>query len=334
MADSLMRQWTMLQHIPRQPWGISTVQLHDKLHCEGYDVTLRTVQRDLNTLSGKFALICTSEGQQQHWAWLADAPVLNIPGLSPATALALRLAELHLTPILAPEALRALRPHFEAAKYVLNEGGSQLGQWPQRVRVLTRSQPLLTPDVDPEVYGHICRGLLEGRQLYAHYRPRSRASELQSYRLHPLGLVVRDPVSYLVATLRDYPDVRQLALHRFESVELLEDPVLAPDGFELDSYIHEQRAFDLPESSDTVALHLRINLGVAGHLAEAPLSADQQLDERDDGCFDLRATVPLTAQLRWWLLGFGQAVQVVEPHTLREDLAAELKAAAQAYEGL
>ena len=331
MSDNLLRQWTMLQHIPRQPRGISAAGLHDRLHCEGYPVSLRTVQRDLNKLSREFALVCEAEGPEQRWSWLADAPVLDVPGLSPTAALAFRLAELHLTPLMAPEALRALRPHFDAARRVLNQGGSHLARWPQRVRVLSRSQPLLAPEVDPEIYDRICQGLLEGRQLYVRYRSRSRGNQLQQYRMHPLGLVVREPVTYLLATLRDYADVRQMALHRFEAAELLDDPVQPPAGFDLDAYIHEQRAFDLPEASEPVALHLRISAGVAEHLTEAPLSRDQEITADEDGGWALHASVPLTAQLRWWLLGFGQAVEVVEPQALREEMAAELRAAAAVY---
>ncbi|MCG5549275.1 helix-turn-helix transcriptional regulator [Halorhodospira halochloris] len=332
MSESLLRQWTMLQSIPRQPRGISAPQLHERLHSEGYSVSLRTIQRDLNTLSSEFALVCEPQDNQQLWSWLADAPVLNVPGLSPAAALAFRLAELHLRPLMAPEALRALQPHFEAASRVLDNGGSRLGNWPERVRLLSRSQPLLAPTIDSAVYDRVCQGLLEGRQLYVHYRARSRGNTLQSYRVHPLGLVVRDTVSYLLARLRDYTDVRQLALHRCEAVELLEESAEPPPGFDLDAYIHERRAFDLPETSEPINLRLRINSGVAQHLAEAPLSQDQTIEMVDDDWWLLQAKVPLTAQLRWWLLGFGQAVQVQEPSSLREEIAAELKAAARAYE--
>lgn len=332
MTDTLLRQWTMLQAIPRYPRGVSAPGLHKRLSSEGYDIRLRTVQRDLNTLSLEFPLLCERQGNEQRWSWRPDAPVLDVPGLSPAAALAFRLAELHLSGLLAPEALRALQPHFEAAKRVLAHGGSQLANWPDRVRVISRSQPLLAPPIDPEVYDRVCQGLLEGRQLYVHYRARSRGNELKSYRVHPLALVVRDPVTYLAATLRDYTDVRQLALHRVEAAELLDDPVVAPEGFDVDAYIEEKRAFDLPEQSEPIDLQLRISAGVAEHLGEAPLAADQVIEPCDDGWYTLRASVPLTAQLRWWLLGFGQAVQVLEPHALREEIAAELRAAAQAYE--
>ncbi len=331
MTDTLLRQWTMLRHIPRHPRAISPAALHGRLHGEGYAVSLRTVQRDLNNLSSAFALISVPCGHEQHWSWAPEAPVLEVPGLSPAAALAFRLAELHLTPLMAPEALRALRPHFEAAKQVLNHGGSQLARWPQRVRVLPRSQPLHTPAVDPAAYDAVCQALLEGRQLSIHYRPRSQGSTLKAYRAHPLGLVVRDPISYLVATLRDYSDVRQLALHRLEAAELLDAPVVPPAGFDLDRYIHEQRAFDLPEQQAPVLLRLAVNPGVANHLAEAPLATDQTLEARSDGAWELQATVPLTAQLRWWLLGFGRSVEVLAPAALRAEVAAELQAAAATY---
>lgn len=36
--------------------------------------------------------------------------------------------------------------------------------------------------------------------------------------------------------------------------------------------------------------------------------------------------------LRWWLLGFGSRVEVIEPKTLRDDLYAELAAATQRYD--
>jgi predicted DNA-binding transcriptional regulator YafY len=35
----------------------------------------------------------------------------------------------------------------------------------------------------------------------------------------------------------------------------------------------------------------------------------------------LQATVPDTAQLRWWLRGFGSEVEVLEPSAIREEFA-------------
>jgi predicted DNA-binding transcriptional regulator YafY len=56
---------------------------------------------------------------------------------------------------------------------------------------------------------------------------------------------------------------------------------------------------------------------VAEHLAERPLSADQTLKPTADGQVEARASVLNTQELRWWLLGFGDAVEVLGPAPLR-----------------
>ena len=59
------------------------------------------------------------------------------------------------------------------------------------------------------------------------------------------GWLFRDGVTYLVATLRDYDQVRQLALHRFRDASPMTEKVTPPKGFKLDHYIN-QGAFDYP----------------------------------------------------------------------------------------
>jgi len=50
MSDTLMRQWQMLRLIPRHPQKISTADLKQRLADAGFEITLRTIQRDLMRL--------------------------------------------------------------------------------------------------------------------------------------------------------------------------------------------------------------------------------------------------------------------------------------------
>ena len=61
------------------------------------------------------------------------------------------------------------------------------------------------------------------------------------------------------------------------------------------------------------------------------MSKDQELIELGNAQVEMRATVESDDTLRWWLLGFGSQVEVLEPHDLREDLRAELYRAGQRY---
>jgi predicted DNA-binding transcriptional regulator YafY len=61
--------------------------------------------------------------------------------------------------------------------------------------------------------------------------------------------------------------------------------------------------------------------GSAGfHLSETPLSKDQKIfEDKKRGGMRVKATLDDTAQLRWWLLGFSDQVEVLGPKALRDE---------------
>ena len=67
------------------------------------------------------------------------------------------------------------------------------------------------------------------------------------------------------------------------------------------------------------------------HLHETPLAEDQRIGDEADGRVRVRATVADTPQLRWWLLGFGDAVSVQAPAELRQWFAQTAAAMAASY---
>jgi predicted DNA-binding transcriptional regulator YafY len=61
------------------------------------------------------------------------------------------------------------------------------------------------------------------------------------------------------------------------------------------------------------------------------LGADQVIEELDDDRALVRATVQDTAELHWWLLGFGELVEVRAPAALREQFRQRAGAMAALY---
>ena len=64
-----------------------------KLDTAGYKTTKRSIQRDLNLLSGVFPLICDDRSQTFGWSWSGDAPTFDLPAMDGPTALTVRLIE-------------------------------------------------------------------------------------------------------------------------------------------------------------------------------------------------------------------------------------------------
>jgi predicted DNA-binding transcriptional regulator YafY len=218
---------------------------------------------------------------------------------------------------LLPEStLDYLAPWFRTATAVLEANDHGVTRWPDKVRVLPRGLRLQSPPIDANVHATLYAALLQERQVTIRYLQRQ-ATEPKEYLVHPLGVVTRDTVNYLVCTMRDFTDVRQLALHRMRSATMHEEACRRPAGFCLDAYI-AGGAFGYPESNDTIQLEARFTNGAAAHLFECPLADDQRIVPDGDSAVRISATVLDTKELRWWLLGFGDQVTVLGPPRLRD----------------
>ena len=65
-----------------------------------------------------------------------------------------------------------------------------------------------------------------------------------------------------------------------------------------------------------IELEALFDTDAAFHLRETRLSTDQVLTDQPDGRVLVKARVRDTGELRWWLLGFGNAVEVLRPEGL------------------
>ncbi len=328
-TDAVVRQWVILQKLPRYPQTISTTEMYRFVKAEGYDVVPRTIQRDLESLSTHFAIISEEHGKSYYWSWTEDAPILQLPGIDPMTGLAFQLAESYLTPILPNATLKHLTPYFKNAEIALSSN-TQLKQWADKVAVIERGPTLIKPEIDNAIQNAVYQALMEGKQLKAGYEPRSK-NRVVTYTVHPLAVVSRQGVIYLVCTLWNYEDIRQLALHRFVSVEILDKPARSQPGFNLSDYIEQSHQFAFPLQSEPIGLKLLFKPDSVFHLYETPLTENQQLSKQDDGRVLLEAWLRDTMELRWWINSFGSEVEVLAPVEMRDFFINQAKKWTQYY---
>ena len=316
--DTQLRQWAMLKRIPQHPRQITAKELTERLEADQFEVSKRTIERDLLSLSEIFPLLSNEKSRPYGWSWNKDAESFSLPSMSPVQALTLELAHDHLATLLPASLLSTLAPYFKCAEGVLSSGDGvkKMANWRKKVAIVPPSQPLIPPDYSAEIIEAVHSALLTEQQLEISYTSRDQG-ETKTYPAHPLGLVQRGAVTYLVATLYDYTDVRMFALHRIKSAQVLDQPVKSPENFELAAYIR-QGAFGFEENGE-IKLVLRFTTAAVEHLRETPLSIDQQILADIPGWIRLQATVTDTAQLRWWLMAFGDQVEVLEPANLRDE---------------
>lgn len=319
MSNKFLRQWTMLQHVPKYPTQTSTRTLKDVLSKNGFEVTQRTIQRDLKTLALVMPGLQTDGGKDiPGWSWAKDSLLHDIPAMDSNVALTFKLADHFLKTMFPPSVLSLLDPYFDSAKNVLKMvDNSSYTSWGDKVRTLSRTQQLIPAPIKDDVVTVIYEALFKGQQFRGRYVRRD-GDEVE-YDIHPLGLIYRESIVYLVATIWDYQDPRHLALHRFKQCDLLVKDATTPEGFNLDDYL-AKGSFDYCENnSDMIRLKVLFDYDAGKHLYETPLSENQTISKTDDGHLLVEATVQESSQIRWWLLGFGSYVEVLEPIELREE---------------
>jgi len=328
--ETLHRQWQMLRMIPRYPIKITATQLHEKLKAENYAVTKRTIERDLMALSESFPIVSDERDKPYGWSWAKEGANFDLPGISTTEALTFNLVEQHLKPILPASTLAQLNHYFVTASKKLTSLSehSPAHSWLDKVRVIQPTLTLLPPNIDSDAQRVVSEGLLLDKQLKIAYQKRG-AENTVEYLIHPLGIVERGQLIYLVCTMRSYQDIRILALHRFRSTEMLDESSQRPDGFSLDDYI-ASGAFGFG-GEETIRLEAVFKSPSGNHLYETPLSVDQVLTVQGEGNIKMTATVVDTEQLRWWLLGFGERVEVLAPAQLRESIAQTAKSLSDIY---
>ncbi|MFJ2478805.1 helix-turn-helix transcriptional regulator [Pseudomonas sp. NPDC087598] len=328
--DTLFRLFALLRLIPTEPHRIASTTLLEKLHDKGFSVTLRSIQRDLNRLSLPFSLQCDDSESPFRWSFTRDAP-LRLEDMDAPTALALYLSESHLTTLLPQTVIDQLSPQFRRARNFLGDlGHNGLADWARRVRAIPNGKTLLPAAIAPEVWGTVSGSLLERRQIEVAYRSRSKG-DVKQLVLHPVGLVSRHAITYLLASVDGYDDLRQFALHRIQLIRMLETETGEHPDFNIDEYIARGR-FSQRQGDDRVELVADVHPQLAELLSETPLSREQSLVDLPDQTWKrLCAWVTLDRETLWWIFGLNENIRVHTPQIWVDEIRQRLKSMQQFY---
>lgn len=296
----------LLKWIPRTPRSISSVELHQKLKADGIERELRTIQRQLDVLSEHFDIYRDQRRKPYGYSWKEKAAGFALPTLSSQESLLLRLAETYLKSILPSRLMKSMDGFFEQAHRNLGPVSSPTleKEWPNKVRVVATSQPLLPPKLKPNVFEAVSEALYSNLWLKVDYL--NVKGERNAREVMPLGLAQQGPRLYLVCRFRGYDNERSLALHRMQSAEIIKGSAFErPPGFNLKKYDDDGR-FGFGDGR-RIRLKFRVTKKRGLHILESPLSLDQVHTELG-GHYLIEATVVETDMLEWWLLGFGSDV--------------------------
>ena len=314
-GETLQMTLAILKMIPKVG-KVSTSQIKQRLDAMGIERTTRTIQRTMDMLSREFPVEQDNTSRPYGYRWRPGSQGISVPELTLHESLALTMAEKFMKNLLPPAVTGAMATVFEQARHNLHADNDRLERrWLRKVRQVSTTQPLLPPKIVDGVFEEVTHALYHEHLLDVTYT--NSAGVRKDKRVAPLGLAQQGHRMFLIARFEGYDNERALALNRIHKAVRTGLPMPKSVNFDFDAYEAEGRfGFGHGES---VTLKFVLKGQTGQFLTESRLEPKQIHRPVDDG-IEFTATVVKSAQLVWWLRGFGKQLLSLSPASLKREV--------------
>ncbi len=324
----LLRQWKLMSLLSARQQGLTLREMAREMN-----VVEKTIRRDLDLFRqvGLPVEAATVSGDRGCKRWR----IVGTRGQPPLTfnfqeAAALYLASQLLEPL-------AGTPFWESAQSALRRIRSMLGA--SASRYLDRFSQVFHCTTfghgdyssKGEVLEALTIGIEEHRATHITYRSQQ-ATEPATRDVYPLKLVRNKGSLYLIAFAPEHDDIRNYKVDRIEAAEVSSIIHQVHRDFDVQAYL--AGSLGIYDGDDDVTVVVKFLPAAARHASETNRHASQSETWHRDGSLTVRFRLSSTVEIKSWVLGYGAAAVVLEPASLRDEIAAELEDMMRAYSGL
>lgn len=313
----MVRQWQLLKLLATRPQGITLKQMAAEMR-----VSNKTIRRDLQLFRRVGFPVEETAGEfgGKTWrvavAWYSAPPVFAFD-----EALALYLGQKFLQPLAgtligeaAANAFRKIRQslgpsvlrYLDKMSGVFQQTDFGISEYAQHAQILEQ----------------LLMGIEERRVVFLTYRS-LRATEPVTYDVHPYRIVRHQGALYLIGYKVEADELRTWRIDRIERADLERMPFSFPADLDLDARF--AGSLGIYEGHDDVTVKIRFTATAARLVREKTWHASQHLTPQPDGSLLVELHLSSTVEVKPWLLSFGPEAEVLEPATLRAELAADLQ---------
>ena len=185
-------------------------------------------------------------------------------------------------------------------------------------------------DGSQEVYQHLLTATSAHRAVRIRYDSFSDGEAIGT-KLKPYQLLFSRRSWYCIGRSSLHRATRTFNVARIQQLDLLDETYEVPRGFSTARYL--RNAWHLiPETGPDHDVRIRFQPMVARNVAEVAWHRTQRTEFNSDGTLDFWATVSGLGEISWWILGYGDQAEVLEPLELRRRVAEQCARALKRYE--
>lgn len=133
--------------------------------------------------------------------------------------------------------------------------------------------------------------------------------------LSPYHLIYNHRAWYIIGKSSIHNSIRTFKLNRITSLEPLDKCFVSSRKFDITEYFG--RAWSMIPEGKLYNIELRFAPKVARNVAEVRWHSTQQMQWNDDRSLTVHFRVDGLGEITWWILGYGDQVEVLKPQALR-----------------
>ena len=123
---------------------------------------------------------------------------------------------------------------------------------------------------------------------------------------------------------------RIFALSRFRNIKITAEKFTVPEGFDISKEV--DLSFGIWHNKEAAETYeLLFDKGMANYILEREWHKDQVMEQKEDGSVYLKFSSNQKQQILSWVLGFGAAVTVLAPESLKQDVVESVQAVMAKY---
>ncbi len=135
--------------------------------------------------------------------------------------------------------------------------------------------------------------------------------------------------SYVIAYCHRAHEIRTFKIERIESIEPTLEHYVMPHGFDANEFLGSSWGITVYGEAKTVKL--KFDPEIARIMEETVWHSSQVVERQKDGSVIMTLRVTVTDELCFWILSWGEKVEVLEPEELRQDIIETAKAMLDVY---
>ena len=191
------------------------------------------------------------------------------------------------------------------------------------------SDPL--PSIEEGVFDNIFEAIKTHRVLNFNYRSVG-SQEYKARILNPYHVLCQKGNWYVFGFDQAAADNRIYALSRIKKIKIKAEKFTVPEGFDISKEV--DLSFGIwHNTGEPEDYELLFDSSLANYILEREWQKGQQMEQGEDGSVYLKFSSNQRQQILSWVLGFGAAVRVLAPESLKKDVIESARKVIGKYEG-